>query len=436
MKQSRFNEYFFAPDGKKLAFNSYSCGLAVVDDKYEKLMSELNKITDDNIPKELQKCYEAAKEGMFIVPDDYDELVELYTKRNFQKYSLESLGLTIAPTLACNFKCIYCYETSKPGIMSSDVAEKIVDFVKFESDQIKNLSISWYGGEPLLAKELIYSLSNKFIEICNEKNIEYSAFIISNGSLLDDDTISKLIEYQVRGIQITIDGPPEIHNSRRVDKANIGTFDLLIENINKLLKTNKIEVVLRINVDKNNDSEVDKLIAILDERLVNKNVKITFGQVTAYTEACRTIEGDCYNNGEFAVKLLQYYNILAKYGFDEYNEFPYPEVKLNYCCAELMNSFVIDPEGYLYKCWNEVGNISGAIGNIKNDLYDVTCYKNGKWLKRNPFDNSKCINCSLLPVCMGGCPHNDMVLHNDNVCDMIKYNIKDIMLKYYEMNKE
>lgn len=436
MKQSRFNEYFFAPDGKKLAFNSYSCGLAVVDDKYEKLMSELNKITDDNIPKELQKCYEAAKEGMFIVPDDYDELVELYTKRNFQKYSLESLGLTIAPTLACNFKCIYCYETSKPGIMSSDVAEKIVDFVKFESDQIKNLSISWYGGEPLLAKEFIYSLSNKFIEICNEKNIEYSAFIISNGSLLDDDTISKLIEYQVRGIQITIDGPPEIHNSRRVNKANIGTFDLLIENINKLLKTNKIEVVLRINVDKNNDSEVDKLIAILDERLVNKNVKITFGQVTAYTEACRTIEGDCYNNGEFAVKLLQYYNILAKYGFDEYNEFPYPEVKLNYCCAELMNSFVIDPEGYLYKCWNEVGNISGAVGNIKNDLYDVTCYKNGKWLKRNPFDNSKCINCSLLPVCMGGCPHNDMVLHNDNVCDMIKYNIKDIMLKYYEMNKE
>lgn len=436
MKQSRFNEYFFAPDGKKLAFNSYSCGLAVVDDEYEKLMSKLDKITDNNIPKELQKCYEAAREGMFIVPDDYDELLELYTKRNFQKYSLESLGLTIAPTLACNFKCIYCYETSKPGIMSSNVAKKIVDFVKFESDQIKNLNISWYGGEPLLAKELIYSLSNKFIEICNEKNIEYNAFIISNGSLLDEDTISELIECQVRGIQITIDGPPEIHNSRRVNKANIGTFDLLIENINKLLKTNKIEVVLRINVDKKNDSEVDKLIAILDERLVNKDVKITFGQVTAYTEACRTIEGDCYNNGEFAVKLLQYYNILVKYGFDEYNEFPYPEVKLNYCCAELMNSFVIDPEGYLYKCWNEVGNISGAVGNIKNDLYDVTCYKNGKWLKRNPFDNSKCINCSLLPVCMGGCPHNDMILHNNNVCDMIKYNIKDIMLKYYEMSKE
>lgn len=436
MKPSKFNEYFTAPDGAKLAFNSYSCALAVVDDKYEKLMSNISNITHDNVPEDLQECFIAAKEGMFIVPNEYDELLELFTKRNFQKYSIQSLGLTIAPTLACNFKCIYCYETSKPGIMSEYVADKIVDFVKYESKHLKNLSISWYGGEPLLAKELVYSLSERFLSICNERNIEYSAFIISNGSLLDDDTINKLIKYHVRGIQITIDGPPEVHDTRRVNKSGIGTFSLLIENVNKLLKTEQIEVVLRINVDKTNDSEVEELISIFDERLVSKNVKITFGQVTAYTDACKTIESECYNNGEFAVKLLHYYGILSKYGFDVYNDFPYPEVKLNYCCAELMNSFVIDPEGYLYKCWNEVGNINGSVGNIAEGVYDITSYKNGIWLKRNPFANKKCENCSLLPVCMGGCPHNDMILKQDNVCDLIKYNITDIMLKYYEMNKE
>ena len=37
-------------------------------------------------------------------------------------------------------------------------------------------------------------------------------------------------------------------------------------------------------------------------------------------------------------------------------------------------------------------NIQNGILDIQNDLYDVTCYKNGKWLKRNPFDKSKCIN--------------------------------------------
>ena len=377
--------------------------------------------------------FEAACEGMFIVDEDCNELLDLYIKRNFQKYSTESLGLTIAPTLACNFKCIYCYETSQPGIMSQEVADKIVDFVRFESDHLKNLSISWYGGEPLLAKELLYSLSERFMAICQEKSINYNAFIISNGSLLDDETILRLIKYQVKGIQITVDGPPEIHDCRRISKDGNKSFDLLINNINKLLLTGEIEVVLRINVDKSNDGDVERLFKILDQRLVNKNIKVTFGQVTAYTEACRNIEHNCYDNGEFAVKLLHYHGIMSKYGFDEYNDFPYPEVKLNYCCAELMNSFVVDHKGYLYKCWNEVGNRDRSVGNIAEGIYDITGYKNGTWLKRNPFDNEKCSNCSLLPVCMGGCPYNDLVLNKSNVCDLIKYNIKDVMIKYYEM---
>ena len=425
-----------APDGEKLAFNSYSCGLAVVDSEYEQLMKTLPELDRHNIPENLKECYSAACEGGFIIPDEFDELTDLYTKRNFQKYSIESLGLTIAPTLACNFKCIYCYETSKPGIMDHSVSKKLIEMVEKQADNLRNLSISWYGGEPLLAKDIIYSLSEKFIRICDERNIDYSAFIISNGSLLDEEVIKKLIEYRVRGIQITVDGPPSIHNSRRVNKNGQETFELLINNINKLLETNKIEVVLRINVDKSNDNDVEKLIQILENKLLNKKVKITFGQVTAYTEACKTIENNCYDNGEFAVKMLQYYEILEKYGFNEYNEFPYPEVKLNYCCAELMNSFVIDPEGYLYKCWNEVGNVSGAVGNILEEEYDITSYKNGLWLKRNPIFDDECSKCSLLPVCMGGCPHNDMILGKKYTCDSIKYNIEDIMIKFYEMSKE
>lgn len=268
------------------------------------------------------------------------------------------------------------------------------------------------------------------------KKINHEAFIISNGSLLDDATIQKLIKYQVKGIQITVDGPPEIHDKRRVNKKGETTFPIILENINKLLATNNIEVVLRINVDKTNDQQVEELIDILDKRLVSKNIRITFGQVTAYTDACKSIEDSCYNNTEFAGKLLEYYKILQKYGFDSYNQFPYPEVKLNYCCAELMNSFVVDPDGYLYKCWNEVGNIKSAVGNIKEDSFDITGYKNGGWLKRNPLNAAKCKDCTILPVCMGGCPYNDVALKQENVCDLIKYNVKNVMLTYYENSKQ
>ena len=119
--------------------------------------------------------------------------------------------------------------------------------------------------------------------------------MISNGSLISDSIITKMKELKIRGVQITVDGPKEIHDQRRISKDHTSSFDAIISNVNKLLK-NKIEVVLRINVDKTNESVLSDLIKHLQDKLVTQDIKITFGQVTAYTEACRSIESSCYNN--------------------------------------------------------------------------------------------------------------------------------------------
>jgi len=436
IKQSKFNIYYTADDGIRLAFNSLTCALAIVNDDYYRLMDSLDNLSDENVSDDLREVYFSAKEGSFIIEDDFDELLDLSTKRFLQKFSSESLGLTIAPTLACNFKCTYCYETSKTGIMNDSVLNQIIRFVESQITHLKNFSVSWYGGEPILGIKVIYKLSEKFIKICEDNNVKYNAFIISNGSLLTDEVINNLIKYKVYGIQITIDGPPDIHDIRRVNRSGDSTFDLILNNINKILKTQKMNVVIRINLDKSNEGSIEQLIEILAERLVSKDVRITFGQVTAYTDACRSIESSCFDNGEFAVNLLRYYDILKKYGFDKYNDFPYPEPKLNYCCAELLNSFVVDHEGYFYKCWNEIGSIKNSIGNIMDMKFDIAGYKNGYWLNRNPILSEVCIHCKLLPICMGGCPYSSIVLKKDNECDLIRYNIKYIMLNYYNKFKD
>lgn len=432
MKESMFNIYYKAPDGAKLAFNSLSCGLAIVDDKYETMLSKIDEINDDNIGEELKDVYLAAREGNFIVSSDKNELAELAVKRNIQKYYLGDLALTIAPTLACNFKCVYCYESPKIGNMSKSIQEKLVDFIEKQAKHLNSLQINWYGGEPLLAIDVIRSLSDRFIEIFQKHNLTYNAFMISNGSLLNDTIINDLIKYHVKGIQITLDGPPEVHDSRRVSKNGVFQFNKIIENINKLLQTKEIDVVIRINVDKNNTADVEKLIAILNEKLIEKNVKITFGQVTAYTDACKSVENTCYNNIEFSSNILRYFDIIEKYGFDEYNEFPYPDAKLNYCCAEVANSFVVDFEGYFYKCWNEVGNIKSSIGNLNDENLDLLNYKEAVWLLRNPLMVPKCKECKILPICMGGCPYNTCIKQEDNSCDWFKYNLQDIVIKYYD----
>ena len=431
MKESQFNLYFTAPDGVRLAFNSLSCALAIVDNDYNSLLKNILDLNDNNLPDDLKDIYLSAKEGNFIVENEKDEILDLITKRNCQKYNTETLGLTIAPTLACNFKCIYCFENSKYGVMTKTVADKIIDLVKNRASSINNLDIAWYGGEPLLATEQIYYLSKNFIEICQKNNIAYRAYIVTNGSLITDEVVKGMVKYNITGAQITLDGPPEIHDARRINKSGEKTFYSIIDNINKLLKIDNFNLGIRINIDKTNENTVDSLLKILYEKLISNKVKITFGHVSAYTEACKSIESSCFDNQEFAANVVKYYNLIRKYDFYEYNDIPYPEVKLNYCCAEVLNSLVIDSEGYIYKCWNQVGNSSDSIGNITSNDFDFVNYKHGYWLERNPVNNTKCKTCNLLPVCMGGCPYNDLVLGQKDNCDSIKFNVRETMLNYY-----
>ena len=127
--------------------------------------------------------------------------------------------------------------------------------------------------------------------------------------------------------------------------------------------------------------------------------------------------------------MLEYYRILEQHGFGASNKFPYPFVKLSYCCAEHLLSFVIDPGGAMYKCWNDVGHCESAVGNVNDLRQDVANDKCGRWLCRTLPE--KCKSCSILPICAGGCPHVTNVLGKDNACDYIKYNIEAIMLEYY-----
>ena len=63
-----------------------------------------------------------------------------------------------------------------------------------QKEQLKHLDVSWYGGEPLLATEVIYNLSDRLICLCEKHGIEYNSYMISNGSLLDDETLDHLIQ--------------------------------------------------------------------------------------------------------------------------------------------------------------------------------------------------------------------------------------------------
>src|SRR5690606_20137919 len=133
-----------------------------------------------------------------------------------------TLGLTICPTLNCNFRCTYCYQHHLKGVMRADVRNRIAAYVA-ASDGLQDLHVTWFGGEPLLAMTVVEGLSERFLAGPHR----YSASIVTNGSRLTPAHSRRLVELNVTRAQITLDGPRDLHDQRRPLAGGAPTFDAI-----------------------------------------------------------------------------------------------------------------------------------------------------------------------------------------------------------------
>lgn len=431
MIESKYNHYFRMDDGARLAFNAMSCGLALTDERYYELLSVLKGINcESDVPCNLKETYEAARAGHFIVDNECDELGEYLTIRHKLMSQRKNLGLTIAPTLDCNFKCIYCYENRREGVMDQATMNGIVRFVSRQATVIKNLRVIWYGGEPLLAPSIVSNLSKCLLEVCSRNEITYESFIITNGSLIDAGIVKMLVDSKVKGAQITLDGPRDIHDKRRVLRNGGSSFDTILNGI-QLLVTAGINVNIRVNVDKSNDDRTEELVSDLAQKIDLHKVRIGLGRVVKYSAACKVAESECFSNKAFALRQIVFNTMLKRHGFDERILFPFPKPKPLFCSAERENSFVIDPYGFLYKCWNTIGNPDYAIGNVGDTVDWQSKGMCQEWLARDFRKESKCGSCKFLPICAGGCPYMAIVA-DANRCDGVRYNLDALVQEYYK----
>ena len=433
MKLSRYN-ILRNYDDATIFFNAETCALAVVDENFLRAVDAVKNDSFDEKNFDAQLIADMKSSGC-LVEDGVDELERLEFYRNLAKYDMTNFGLTIAPTLDCNFRCKYCYETHPKGKMSAETQEALIKFVEGRIERAKVFSVTWYGGEPLLDKEIIYTLSEKFLELCKKFSIDYNAFIITNASLMTDSDVEQFKKYKISGAQITIDGVKEIHDARRRSVSNESTFDRLIDRVNLLLN-NDLMVIVRINIDKENIARVEELLDVLAERIDKRaKLKIGFGKVAAYNDICKSIESDCYNNVQFADIMLPLYEKVSARGFTMNKMAAYPAPRVNFCCADYVNAFVVDSRGELYRCWNHVGNLKYSSGNV-NDLSEEFEKNYLSWIQWNPIRHPKCRECKCLPICIGGCP-DAMRTSSDKqpVCGSVKYNIEKVIEYYYKQLK-
>ena len=147
------------------------------------------------------------------------------------------MHLTLHLTGACNFRCRYCYADSHHGEdMSLETAKAAIELARNDRQTPEqSLGIIFFGGEPLLRRDLILEVVRHTRELSASTGQHFHYKITTNGSLLDENFLT---DEATRGIFVamSLDGVQPAHDSHRIGASGGGTFDLLVKKAELLLR--------------------------------------------------------------------------------------------------------------------------------------------------------------------------------------------------------
>jgi len=141
----------------------------------------------------------------------------------------------------CNLDCAYCFYLEKQALFGPNEQYRMSDEVlsSFIANYISNqptpvVEFVWQGGEPTL---LGIDFFKRVVELqkpyTGRKTITNA--LQTNGTLLNDEFCSFLKEQNFM-VGISLDGPQDIHDRYRVDRAGKGTFDRVVRGLRLLQK--------------------------------------------------------------------------------------------------------------------------------------------------------------------------------------------------------
>ena len=265
----------------------------------------------------------------------------------------------ISITNRCNSFCRMC-DIPKEHIeeLSTPQWKRVIE----DAYSIGASTIVFSGGEPLLRKDI-------FELISYVKNNNMTACVTSNGLLIDQEKASELSLAGINVVNISIEGPKEIHNYLRED----GTFEKAISALNNLKKY-KIERTLATVVSRYNYKDLSYIVESARECGATT---VKFQPFNALFVKNKSIEGDFLISKKEAVELNQIIkeviSLCNRYGITT-NPLSYLErmplyltktlFDYNGGCKALWTSCPINSNGEIYPCW-VLAKRDRLIGNLK-----------------------------------------------------------------------
>jgi uncharacterized protein len=163
--------------------------------------------------------------------------------------------------------------------MNPNTIEGLRALISNRIDKLDQLYLSWFGGEPLAAADIVLDLSSHAARLAaKHPKLSYRAGITTNGYLLNQTLIDQMAAARIVDFQITLDGPKEIHNQRRLRADGSGTFDKIWNNL-LLLKASlhPFKILIRAHFDRDTVECLDPLIQDLKrEFIIDRRFEVCF----------------------------------------------------------------------------------------------------------------------------------------------------------------
>lgn len=350
-------------------------------------------------------------------------------------------GIALMVTQRCNFRCTYCYGMSNTDSAEMDMTEEAasmaVDWLVENSGDAKNLSVTFFGGEPLLKYDIIRETVS-YAEARGKESAKSFRFVFStNGSLLTKKVVDFAVAHSI-GIQVSMDGPPQVQNVNRPFSNGTGSYDIVASNLRRTIEKGRIALNCRSTITSGADPAVvrEELLRLgftrLEARLETPAMDGESGDnrqpherdwrrmaAVAEKETAELLDlVDCRNT-------LKLKSVWRTFSIRDCLERFIRSKKKGFFCDAGRGYVAVTPNGDVYMCHRFAYDQRFRIGSIFDDDVYRPLYA------QNQTDaQAKCRTCFARHFCGGGCYHDNLAVNGlttvpaEDQCQLVRRQVE------------
>ncbi len=143
--------------------------------------------------------------------------------------------LVLQPTPFCNLDCSYCYlpDRNLKTRMSRATLERVGRVILAHGRLAGDLTLVWHAGEPCILPADWYLDAFEILKRHRPAGVRLTHSFQTNATLLDDGWLTLLARPDVR-VGVSLDGPAELHDRHRKNRAGRGSFEAVMAGIERL----------------------------------------------------------------------------------------------------------------------------------------------------------------------------------------------------------